>query len=42
MGPAVRTAKLRLFDLDAEGPFSRDQFAEIYAGGRIWNFLARP
>jgi FkbM family methyltransferase len=36
------TAKLRLFDLDAEGPFSRDQFAEIYAGGRIWNFLARP
>ena len=39
--PPIETADLRLFDLDAEGPFSRDQFAEIYASGRIWDFLAR-
>jgi FkbM family methyltransferase len=36
------TAGLRLFDLDATGPLSRDQFAEIYAAGSRWNFVALP
>jgi len=38
----VGDAGLRLFDLDANGPYSREQFAEVFAGGRRWNFLARP
>jgi FkbM family methyltransferase len=36
------TARLRLFSLDADGPYSREEFAEVYAAARVWNFLARP
>lgn len=35
-------AGLRLFDMDARGPFSRDEFADVFASGSRWNFLARP
>jgi FkbM family methyltransferase len=35
-------AGLRLFDLDATGPLTRDQFAELYASGTRWNFVALP
>jgi FkbM family methyltransferase len=33
---------MRIFDLDAAGPLSREQFREIYDAGSRWNFLARP
>jgi FkbM family methyltransferase len=32
---------LRLFDMDATGPLSRDQLAEFYAAGSRWNYVAR-
>jgi FkbM family methyltransferase len=35
-------AGLRLFDLDATGPLTRDQFVEIYASGTRWNYVALP
>lgn len=34
-------AGLRLFDLDGEGPFTRDGFAAA-AGAQLWNFLGVP
>ena len=33
---------LHLFDLEATGPLSRDQFAELYASGTRWNWIALP
>jgi FkbM family methyltransferase len=38
----VGGAGLRLFDLDGNGPLSRDEFAESFARAAIWNYLARP
>jgi len=38
----VDQAGLRLFDLDADGPLSRERLAERFASGTRWNFLARP
>jgi len=35
-------AGLRIFDLDARGPLSRDEFAEVFAAGSRWNFVAHP
>lgn len=32
---------MRIFDLDAEGPYSRQQFVEIFPAP-IWNFVAVP
>ena len=37
----VEQAGLRLFDLSAEGPYSRERFAEVFASARRWNFIAR-
>lgn len=34
-------AKLRMFDLDANGPFTSGQFAKLVTEGRRWNFVAR-
>jgi FkbM family methyltransferase len=33
---------LRIFDLDATGPLTRDQFAELFASGTRWNYVALP
>jgi FkbM family methyltransferase len=33
---------MRIFDLDAVGPMSREQFVDVYNAGSRWNFLARP
>jgi FkbM family methyltransferase len=33
---------LRIFDLDGDGPYSRDEFAQAFAAGERWNYLARP
>ena len=38
----VREAGMRLFDMDASGPYSREGFAETFASGTRWNFIARP
>jgi FkbM family methyltransferase len=38
----ARQAGLRIFDFDGNGPFSGEEFAEVFARGAIWNFLARP
>jgi hypothetical protein len=35
-------AGLRIFDLDATGPLSRQAFAEMFASGMRWNFVALP
>jgi hypothetical protein len=35
-------AGLRVFDMDAVGPLSIEQFAELFQSGRRWNFLAMP
>jgi hypothetical protein len=32
---------LRIFDLERDGPYSRDHFEETFTEP-IWNFLARP
>ena len=32
---------LRIFDMDADGPLSRDQLAEYFRSGTRWNYLAR-
>jgi hypothetical protein len=37
----VERAGLRLFDLDGNGPFSRDEFVETFSRAEIWNYLAR-
>lgn len=33
-------ASLRIFDLDGNGPYSRDAFTETCERGRRWNFVA--
>lgn len=33
---------MRLFDMDAEGPLSRERFREVFDAGRRWNFVAVP
>lgn len=33
---------LRIFDLDATGPLSRDALAELFGSGTRWNFVALP
>jgi FkbM family methyltransferase len=33
---------LRIFDLDATGPLGRDAFAELFASGTRWNWVALP
>ena len=33
-------AGLRVFDLDGNGPYRREEFAAVYERGRVWNFLA--
>jgi FkbM family methyltransferase len=35
-------ARLRIFDMDGDGPFSRDQFEELFEQGTRWNFFAGP
>jgi FkbM family methyltransferase len=35
-------AGLRIFDLDARGPLSRDQLAELFHSGARWNYVALP
>jgi FkbM family methyltransferase len=32
---------MRIFDMDASGPLSRDQLAELFRTGTRWNYLAR-
>ena len=32
---------LRIFDMDATGPLSRDQLAEFFMTGSRWNYVAR-
>jgi FkbM family methyltransferase len=32
---------LRLFDMDAKGPLSREQFVDLFWSGTRWNWLAR-
>lgn len=34
--------KLRVFDLDGNGPYSEDQFGESFYAGKRWNYLATP
>jgi FkbM family methyltransferase len=34
-------AGLRVYDADARGPLSRDEFTESFASNRLWNYLAR-
>ena len=33
-------AGLRIFDMDGNGPFTLGRFEEIYASGKLWNFVA--
>lgn len=33
---------MRLFDLDAAGPLSRDTFSELFYSGSRWNYVALP
>ena len=35
-------ARLRIFDMDGNGPYTLGQFEETYAQGNRWNFVARP
>jgi FkbM family methyltransferase len=35
-------AKLHIYDMDAVGPLSREHFADIFAAGSRWNFIALP
>ena len=35
-------AALRIFDLDGNGPFDRNEFERIFEQGRYWNFVATP
>ncbi len=35
-------ARLNIFDFDARGPLSRDDFAHVYGTGRCWNYVALP
>jgi FkbM family methyltransferase len=35
-------ARLRIFDMDGGGPYSRDQFEQAFELGTHWNFFARP
>lgn len=37
----VGRAHLRIFDMDGGGPYSRDQFDEVFELGTYWNFFAR-
>lgn len=34
--------KLRIFDLDGNGPYARAEFAATFAAARRWNFIAAP
>ncbi len=38
----VAEAGLRILDMDANGPYSRDQFAETFHSGTRWNYVALP
>ena len=38
----VEQAGLRIFDMDADGPLTRERLAEHFTSGTRWNFLARP
>ena len=38
----VRRARLRIFDLDGNGPYDRDAFRRAFEEGAYWNFVARP
>jgi FkbM family methyltransferase len=33
---------MRIFDMDATGPLSREQLEELFRTGARWNYLARP
>jgi FkbM family methyltransferase len=35
-------AGLRVYDMDAAGPLTREQFVELFNGGARWNFVAMP
>lgn len=35
-------ARLRIFDLDGNGPYDRDAFRRAFEEGTYWNFVARP
>lgn len=35
-------ARLRLYDIDGNGPLGRKRFRDVVAQGDIWNFVARP
>jgi len=35
-------ARLRIFDLDGNGPYTLGQFEETHTRGDRWNFVARP
>lgn len=37
----LSSVRLRIFDLDGEGPYTRDQFEAVFTEP-IWNFLAAP
>ncbi|MBJ7332518.1 MAG: FkbM family methyltransferase [Solirubrobacteraceae bacterium] len=37
----VGEAGLRLFDVDGNGPFTREEFAAYVAGGEMWTWVAR-
>lgn len=34
-------AGMRIYDADARGPLSSEEFAESFAANRVWNYLAR-
>jgi FkbM family methyltransferase len=35
-------ARMRIFDLDARGPLSRESFSDIFNAGERWNWVALP
>jgi FkbM family methyltransferase len=37
----VERARLRIFDMDGDGPYSREQLEETFELGTHWNFFAR-
>lgn len=37
----VDRAGMRIFDMDGEGPYSRDQLEQVFELGTHWNFFAR-
>lgn len=41
-GLVVDEARLRIFDMDGNGPYTTQRFAEVFASGKYWNFIARP